>query len=625
MIRRRGFIGLVAGGVLAPAAGFAQSAAEVAAPLPVGGAPLQPRIIDLPAMGRQTGTPGGTIRMLIAGQRDIRFMTIHGYSRLIGYDAALALHPDILHRYEVVDDRIYTFHLRAGHRWSDGAPLTAEDFRYYWQDVLLNKALKKGGLPVDLLADGKGPLFEVIDEATVRYTWDSPIPGFLPRLAAASPLVMVLPAHYMRQFHADYADAAALAAHVEAQRVDDWKDLHTKMSRTYRPENPELPTLDPWRNTTQPPAEQFVFERNPHFHRVDQTGRQLPYIDRVLLNVSSTQIISAKSGAGETDLQMVGLDFVDYTYLKAAEKRHPVKVVTWQKTQGSRIALVPNLNCADPGWRAVMRDVRVRRALSLAVNRREINMVSFFGLAHESADTVIPGSALFRPEYATAWAAHDPAQASMLLDEAGLGQRNIYGMRLLPDGRPMNLIVESPGESTLETDVLELITDHFREVGIALFIRVSQRDIFRSRALAGEIVLSAWYGLDNGVPTADMSPASLAPTAEDQLAWPLWGAHHVSHGEAGEPPEMPEVLAQLARFKAWERSTSTAEREDIWRQMLDTHGDQVFSIGTVNASLQPILHAARLRNLPVDGLYGFDPTAYLGVYLFDSFWLDGDA
>ena len=625
VIGRRGFLGLMAG-AMAPRTGLAQTG-FVTPPDPDTAArlPREPRIIDLPALGRSTGTPGGTIRQLIAGQRDIRFMTINGYARLVGYDMELNLQPDILRACDVVEDRIFTFHLRAGHRWSDGSPLTAEDFRYYWQDVLLNKKLKKGGLPADLLSMGEGPAFEVIDDLTVRYSWSNPIPGFLPRLAAASPLVMVLPAAYMKQFHADYADEASLAAHVAAQRVDDWKDLHTKMSRTYRPENPDLPTLDPWRNTTMPPAEQYVFERNAFFHRVDQAGQQLPYIDRVLLNVSSAEIIAAQTGAGQSDLQVVGLDFVDYTFLKAAEKRHPVKVDLWQQTRGSRVALIPNLNCADPVWRAVMQDVRVRRALSLATARHEVNMVSFFGLAQEAADSVLPGSALYKPEYASAWAAYDPEQARALLDAAGLDKRNLAGIRLLPDGRPMNIIIETTGESPVETDVLELVTDHWREVGVALFIRVSQRDIFRSRALAGAIIMSAWSGMDNGVPTADMSPAALAPTEDSQMAWPLWGAHYLSKGAAGQAPDLPEALAQLARYEAWQRSRTHDERRVIWHEMLAAHADNVFVIGLVNAALQPVLHSARLRNVPAKGLYGFDPTAYLGVYMPDTFWLDGDA
>ena len=85
----------------------------------------------------------------------------------------------------------------------------------------------------------------------------------------------------MKQFHKKYQDEDKLAELMKKNKVKKWTGLHIKMSRQYRPENPELPTLDPWRNTTQPPAEQFVFERNPFFHRVDENGLQLPYIDRV--------------------------------------------------------------------------------------------------------------------------------------------------------------------------------------------------------------------------------------------------------------------------------------------------------------------------------------------------------
>ena len=55
--------------------------------------------------------------------------------------------------------------------------------------------------------------------------------------------------------------------------------------------------------------------------------------------------------------------------------------------------------------------------------------------------------------------------------------------------------------------------------------------------------------------------------------------------------------------------------------MLSLFTDQVFSIGIVNATLQPVLSSARLRNIPTTGLYGFDPTSYLGVYMPDTFWL----
>jgi peptide/nickel transport system substrate-binding protein len=452
--------------------------------------PEQPRVIDLRALGREPGRHGGTIRMLMGGQRDIRMLTVYGYARLVGFDQSLALVPDILESYEVRDGRIFTLRLRRGHKWSDGHPFTAEDIRYAWEDVLRDPDLSPGGLPPELLAGGEPPAFEVLDPLAVRFTWAQPNPDFLPALAGARPLYLHMPAHYLRQFHRKYQDPEKLAALAKKERVRSWTALHDRMARQYRPENPELPTLEPWRNTTKPPSQHFVFERNPFFHRVDAQGRQLPYVDRVVLNMGSTSLIPAKTGAGDSDLQARYINFDDYTFLSDAAKRHGLKVRLWERGEGSRVAILPNLNYEDPVWREVMRDLRFRRALSLAIDRREINKAVYFGLARESADTVLPQSPLYRPDYQQAWARHDPALARRLLDEMGLRPREGDGLRLLPDGRLAEVIIESSGESTEETDVLELVGDHWRAVGVKLFVRSSQRTLFRNRVFAGKAMMS---------------------------------------------------------------------------------------------------------------------------------------
>jgi peptide/nickel transport system substrate-binding protein len=584
--------------------------------------PKAPRIINVAAMGRTPGKHGGVLRTLISGQKDIRLMTIYGYARLVGLNDRLEFEADILESFDVVEDRIYTFKLREGHKWSDGQPLSTEDFRYCWDDVLNNEDLSPGGLPRAMLVDGKGPTFEILDPLTIRYSWDAPNPDFLPILAAPQAQMMALPAHYMRQFHKSYQSEDKLKELLKQYKAKKWTGLHIKMSRQYRPENPDLPTLDPWRNTTEPPADQFVFERNPFFHRVDENGRQLPYIDKVVMGVSSSSIIPAKTGAGESDLQLTNIDFTDYAFLKDAEKRYPMKVDLWKKTQGSRLAILPNLNYGDPVWKSVIRDVRFRRALSIAIDRREINMAVFYGLAKSSADTVLPDSPLYKPELASSWIVHDIVQANRLLDEMGLDKLDDDGIRILPDGRSAQIIIETSGESTLETDVLELVADHWSKIGLSLFIRTSQRDIFRSRALAGQIMLSIWSGLDNGVPTPDMNPGQLAPTSEDQLQWPLWGVHYLTQGEKGEAPDTPESIKLIELLKQWRSSADQAVRTRVWDEMLKIYADNVFSIGIVNQTLQPIAVTNRLRNLPADGLYGFDPTAYLGVYKPDTFWLE---
>ncbi len=584
--------------------------------------PTNPRVMDLPAMGRLTGRQGGRIRSLIGGQRDVRLIPLYSYSRLVGYDGDRNLQPDILASYEATENRIYTFHLRAGHHWSDGNPFTSADFQYAWDDVINNTELYRGGPPVDLQSDGVTCTFEVLDDLTVRYTFAAPSPDFLPKLAAPLPLMLFMPQAYLRGYHATYQTEDQLAELIEVNRVDDWQGLHQKMSRTNRPENPDLPTLEAWRPRTAPPAERFVFERNPFFHRVDQAGTQLPYVDTILLDVASADIIAAKTVTGESDLQALGIDFPDYTLLKQAEKVHPLHVSLWRRTQGSSVSLLPNLNCNDPVWRTLFQDLRMRRAMSVAINRRELNKVIYFGLARESADTVLPESPLFRPEYATAWAQYDPELANALLDEIGLTDRDSGNIRILPDGRQAGIVVESAGESSLETDVLELIRDHMREVGLAIYIRTSQRDIFRSRALAGDVQMSVWVGLDNGIPTPDMSPDALAPTSPDQLQWPLWGTWYASVETAGAAPDMAPAQELMRLLEEWRHSTTTAARAAIWHKMLAIRAEQVFTIGTINASLQPVLRSSRLQNVPEDGLFGFVPTSYFGAYFPDTFFYD---
>jgi len=250
--------------------------------------------------------------------------------------------------------------------------------------------------------------------------------------------------------------------------------------------------------------------------------------------------------------------------------------------------------------------------------------VVFFGLAIEGNNTVLPESPLFRKEYQTAWAEFDLDRANSLLDEIGLTERDDRGIRLLPDGRPLGIIVESAGESTEETDVLELIADSWADIGVKLYAKPSQREIFRNRIFAGETHMSVWTGLENGLPNADMSPVELAPMKQDYLQWPKWGQYVQTKGRSGEPVDMPEAEELNELFHAWERAGDRAQREKIWHRMLEIHADQVFTIGVVAGVPQPVVIKQSLRNLPEKGLYNWDPGAFFGIYHPDSLWFNTD-
>lgn len=586
--------------------------------------PNPPRIVDLDAPGLEIGRSGGVLHTLISRPREVRLLVVYGYSRLVGYDRDFNLEPDILQAMDISDGgRTFTMTLREGHRWSDGEPFTAEDFRYWWEDVANNPELSPGGPPIDLIVDGKGPEVSFPDERTIVYRWEKPNPYFLPRLAGTSPLFIYRPAHYLKQYHSRYTDPARLEALAAERNARNWAALHNNQDNLYAFDNPELPTLEPWRNTTFPPAIRFLGERNPYFHRVDADGMQLPYIDRIIMNTAAAPLIPAKTAAGESDLQARELAFSNYTFLRENEDRSGFRTYLWLTAKGSHFALFPNLNVNDPALRDLLRDVRFRRALSLAIDRSAINHTLFFGLAVEGNNTALPGSPLHRPEYQQAWASHDVAAANALLDEMGLTERGRDGIRFYPGTRrPVELVVETAGESTEQTDILELIGEDWAEIGVKLYSRPSQRTVMRNRVFSGETAMSVWTGLEMGLPTADMSPAELAPTDQYSLQWPKWGQYHQTKGDAGEPVDMEPAQRLYTLHSDWLDAESAAERERIWHEMLALYADQVFTIGVVAGVPQPVVVGNALRNVPEEGIYNWDPGALFGIYRPDTFWFD---
>ncbi len=580
--------------------------------------PDDPKVISLANPGRH----GGTMRVVFGRSKDTRIIVVYGYARLMTYDPQFALQPDILAGVDVKEGRIFTLRIRRGHRWSDGELFTSEDFRYWWEDIANHKKLSPLGAPKQMVVSGKPAKFEVINTNTVRFSWDMPNPHFLPALASATPLYIYRPSHYLKRFHIDYADTKKLGAMVKKSGRQNWAALHNRKDNQYKNDNPDLPTLQPWVLLTKPPAQRFIFERNPFYHRVDQNGRQLPYADRISMAVAAAGVIPLKTGAGESDFQARGIAFNNYTFLKEAEKRENFKVRLWRTAKGAHLALFPNMNVKDDVWRKLMQNVEFRRALSLAINRHEINQVIYYGLAIEGQNTVLPSSPLHKQAYRAAWAQFDLAAANSLLDGLGLFRRDSRGVRLLPDGRPMEIIVETAGEDTEQTDVLELIHDSWLAAGIKLFTRPSQREVFRNRIFSGETLVSIWSGHEFGIPNADTIPAEFAPTDQLQLQWPKWGQHFQTQSRAGEKPSDPYALELLNLYKAWSYARGRAERQDIWRRMLEINADQVYSIGLIGSVPQPIVVNNDLRNLPEKGIYNWNPGAHFGIYRPDTFWFD---
>ena len=88
------------------------------------------------------------------------------------------------------------------------------------------------------------------------------------------------------------------------------------------PENPELPTVGPWRTVTPITGQLFTLERNPYYWAVDPKGNQLPYIDRLEMRlVQDLEVLTMRAMAGEIDMQERHIQLAKYPAFKEAAQK----------------------------------------------------------------------------------------------------------------------------------------------------------------------------------------------------------------------------------------------------------------------------------------------------------------
>ena len=256
------------------------------------------------------------------------------------------------------------------------------------------------------------------------------------------------PAHYLKQFHKRYADPAALERLVKETKSRDWAQLFLRKDRLDKFDNPDMPTLQPWMLTTAPPAQRFIAVRNPYFHRVDPRGQQLPYLDRFILEVVDPKLIPIKTGAGETDLQARHLFFKDYTFLKPSEPRSGLRTLLWPEAAARTWPSTPTSTPATRSGAGLFRDQRFREALALGIDRGRAQPVPLFRPGRPVEQLDHPGEPALGGRVRPALRRLRSRDRQPLLDELGLDRRDESGTRLLPDGRPMELVIETAGEDT---------------------------------------------------------------------------------------------------------------------------------------------------------------------------------
>jgi len=579
--------------------------------------PVEERLPEAPVVVEPVdsiGKYGGTWRRVATGPSDIQLNSRLGYEPLVRWGrSGRGVEPGLAERWEARDGgKTFVFHLRRGLRWSDGEPLTSEDFLFYYEDVLLNKELSPvfpswlsiAGHPVTMSAD---------DAHTLRFEFVEPYAIFLEVLCYRGHWIL-LPKHYLRQFHTTYVDEETLLGQARERGFQKWFELFRDKANCER--NPDLPTWRPFKIKVPPPATRMIAERNPFYWKVDPEGNQLPYIDEIAFTEVNKATATFKAMAGEVDFQARSLDAADFPLYMANRGKGKYRVL--RDASPGTVVLYINQYSKDDKLRALLQDKRFRVALSVAINREELIDLIYSGMAERSRGVVSPYDPCYLPEFDEKHIDYDPALANKLLDELGM-TRGFSGVRRLPGGRPFRQLLNVyPSESGTGEELWQLVADYFREVGLDFTVKVDARTLSVMQVRNGN---SDFWGYATAGMHWVLDPLWYVPWQSTSYFAPLYGRYVASSGRDAKGVKPPEEFQRMLDWYLELRACPDEQRRvELGQRVLRQWADECYTIGICRQELITIV-ADRFKNAPDRIIHSWRlmTPGYIGI---EQFYID---
>lgn len=573
--------------------------------------PTNPRVIT-PL--QQVGQYGGTLRRAFKGISDRWGPTKLNEEMAIEWDATdpenVGLIANFVSEWTQNEDASeFTFTLRDGIKWSDGDDFTTEDVQFWYEWMYLGELQNKpdyltlngpDGTPVDME-------LEVVDNLTwtVRFPAPNPLlPISIAKSTGGPPggPTMAVPSHYLREFIPDLtSDQSLIDNAMAANGVATWQELFGTAGDMQGPiafwfRNPELPVINAWKADNLPTEDPYLMVRNPYYHAVDTEGNQLPYIDSIQHTLfEDSAVFDLWIAQGLIDLQYRHVTSANFTFYKENEEAGNYRVVLWRAA--STNALYPNINNADPVLAQLFDTAQFREALSIAINREEINELVYSGLYEPRQASPVTGSPNYDPEFETRWAEYDPDRANALLDELGL-TRGADGIRLRPDGQPLSFrILHRETTGTPGADEMQLVEDYWRALGLDVSQDVVERSLYEERTENGDVDVGVWGADRNSIVMAD--PGRYLGYTDDGPWAPLYGHWYVPTPlKKLEPPADHPVAKMWDLWNQVRVEPDEAKRNALFKQILDIHKEHPYIIGTVGEAPVVVIVNNSIVNFP---------------------------
>lgn len=608
--------------------------------------PVNPRVI---APTYEVGQYGGVLRRAFKGLSDRWGPVKLSEEGAVQWDAPDPENPTLVANYvsewsQNEDATQYTFKLREGLKWSDGEPFTTADIQFYYDKLFVPQLYTRpGGMSVGLTGVGDEGIMqlEVLDELTWRVTFSVPNPLFILRFGndtmgqIAGPS-MAAPKHYLEKYlgDSDTADQALIDAAMQANGVATWQELWYEQAPgdargpiNFFFRNPELPIINPWRSVNSPLDDPWIMERNPYYHAVDTEGNQLPYLDgmsHALFAENATFDLWIAQGL--IDMQQRHVSSANFTFYKENEAAGDYTVVTWKSAQTN--AFHPNISHPDPVVRETFDNAQFREALSIAINRDELNELVYSGLLEPRQASPVSGSPNYDPDFESKWIEYDPDRANQLLDELGYDQRDGDGYRLRPDGSQLSFtITYSEALGSMNPDEVQVVMSYWEAIGIKVNQQVLERSLLEERNRAGDIEVGVWpvdrSSVVMGDPRRYLGTIDDGPWAPNYAIWladVLYGDGTSDRGAAVEPPADHPTRRIAELWDMVQKEPDEATRNAMFKELMDIHKEHPYMIGTLGEDPAPIIVKNNVGNVG-SGFINDDTMRNVGIARPKQFYL----
>ena len=510
-----------------------------------------------------------------------------------------------------------TFTLRKGHRWSDGSPFTADDVVFYMDDIILNKEIHKA-TPAPW--GPMGASVEKIDEVTVKFKFKKPFTGFLYYLGGdGSYFDAFAPKHFLKQYHIKYNPKANEDA--KKNGFDDWVQQFGSYWNKWKdaivasPYGLKVPTLES-HLMTKISTQRRIFIANPYYFKVDTAGNQLPYINIHHERFLEKQLWPLEIMNGNVDQKSQNMPLDIFPTLKENETKGNYTLQLPPGMAGP--TFIFNMTDKDPALREVYADVRFRYAMSLAINRDEVNETLFLGLC--TPEQALPQMVAFVTEADKKFmTAYDPKRANELLDEMGL-KRGKDGIRLRSDGKKLTVLWEYTLQYVWSSEFPALIADYWRSVGVNVLLKEVNTQLTRDKQKSNTLdITSEW--MPPYEPILLASPENFVPPYSSfmpimGMPWLDWRTSGGKNGE--EPPDWVKRLWEIG--DEWVTLVPGSPRYmELGKEMIKINQENLVVIGTL--SDVPLINVVsnRLGNVPkwTINTYGY---GYAYAYRADQWY-----